>query len=157
MSDTDPRIAVLSQANVEHVPGPADVTTVLVTLPPGSAGSPPHRHPGPVFGYLISGEMRFEVEGEPERIIRAGEAFWEPGGDLIHYQDATTSTTPRPSSPSRQCCRRAPTCSFPSATKNWPSGLTCGRRARTELRRQPLGVHDRQGADGTRQDDVEAP
>lgn len=88
MSDTDPRIDVLSQANVEHVPGPADVTTVLVTLPPGSAGSPPHRHPGPVFGYLISGEMRFEVEGEPERIIRAGEAFWEPGGDLIHYQDA---------------------------------------------------------------------
>ena len=88
MSDTDPRIGVLSQANVEHVPGPADVTTVLVTLPPGSAGSPPHRHPGPVFGYLISGEMRFEVEGEPERIIRAGEAFWEPGGDLIHYQDA---------------------------------------------------------------------
>lgn len=88
MSDTDPRIDVLSQANVEHVPGPADVTTVLVTLPPGSAGSPLHRHPGPVFGYLISGEMRFEVEGEPERIIRAGEAFWEPGGDLIHYQDA---------------------------------------------------------------------
>lgn len=88
MSDTDPRIDVLSQANVEHVPGPADVTTVLVTLPPGSAGSPPHRHPGPVFGYLISGEMRFEVEGEPERILRAGEAFWEPGGDLIHYQDA---------------------------------------------------------------------
>lgn len=32
--------------------------------------------------------MRFEVEGEAERIIRAGEAFWEPGGDLIHYQDA---------------------------------------------------------------------
>ena len=70
------------------MPGPADVTTVLVTLPPGSAGSPPHRHPGPVFGYLISGEMRFEVEGEPERIIRAGEAFWQPGGDLIHYWDA---------------------------------------------------------------------
>ena len=32
--------------------------------------------------------MRFELEGEPERVIRAGEAFWEPGGDVIHYQDA---------------------------------------------------------------------
>ena len=31
--------------------------------------------------------MRFELEGEPERVIRAGEAFWEPGGDVIHYQD----------------------------------------------------------------------
>ncbi|MFD0473761.1 hypothetical protein ACFQ0B_40015 [Nonomuraea thailandensis] len=21
------------------------------------------------------------------RVVRAGEAFWEPGGDVIHYQD----------------------------------------------------------------------
>ena len=27
------------------------------------------------------------LEGEPERIIRAGETFWEPGGDVIHYQN----------------------------------------------------------------------
>lgn len=26
-------------------------------------------------------------EGEPERAVRAGEAFWEPGGDVIHYRD----------------------------------------------------------------------
>ena len=31
--------------------------------------------------------MCFELEGERERIIRAGQAFWEPGGDMIHYQD----------------------------------------------------------------------
>ena len=36
---------------------------------------------------MLEGEMRFELEGEPERLIRAGEAFWEPGGDVIHYQD----------------------------------------------------------------------
>ena len=32
--------------------------------------------------------MLFELEGEPPRVIRAGEAFWEPGGDVIHYSDA---------------------------------------------------------------------
>jgi hypothetical protein len=32
--------------------------------------------------------MLFELEGLPERVIRAGEAFWEPGGDVIHYQEA---------------------------------------------------------------------
>ena len=32
--------------------------------------------------------MRFELEGEPERVIVAGESFWEPGGDVIHYQAA---------------------------------------------------------------------
>ncbi|WP_207232357.1 hypothetical protein [Micromonospora kangleipakensis] len=31
--------------------------------------------------------MLLEVEGQPERVVRAGEAFWEPGGDVIHYQD----------------------------------------------------------------------
>jgi quercetin dioxygenase-like cupin family protein len=61
--------------------------TLLVKLPPGSAGNPPHRHTGPAFGYVVQGEMIFELEGEPERVVRAGESFWEPGGDVIHYQD----------------------------------------------------------------------
>jgi quercetin dioxygenase-like cupin family protein len=37
---------------------------------------------------MLEGEMLFELEGEPPRVIRAGEAFWEPGGDVIHYSDA---------------------------------------------------------------------
>lgn len=83
-----PRIEVVSSVPTPSMPPDSEVMTLVVTLPPGSPGSPPHRHPGPAFGYLIEGEMRFEVEGEPERIVRAGETFWEPGGDLIHYQDA---------------------------------------------------------------------
>jgi hypothetical protein len=39
------------------------------------------------FGYVIKGEVVFEVEGEPKRVVKAGEAFWEPGGDVIHYHD----------------------------------------------------------------------
>ncbi|MEV7046430.1 cupin domain-containing protein [Amycolatopsis sp. NPDC051061] len=50
-------------------------------------GAPPHRHSGPAYGYVIQGEIVFELEGEPERVVKAGEAFWEPGGDVIHYQD----------------------------------------------------------------------
>ncbi len=30
--------------------------------------------------------MLFELEGEAPREIVAGEAFWEPGGDVVHYQ-----------------------------------------------------------------------
>jgi quercetin dioxygenase-like cupin family protein len=67
----------------------AHAMTVIIEYPPGSAGAPPHRHPsGPAFGYMLEGEMLFELEGEPPRVIRAGEAFWEPGGDVIHYSDA---------------------------------------------------------------------
>src|SRR3954451_20477915 len=57
----------------------------LIELPPGDPGIAPHRHSGPVFGYMLEGEMLFELEGEAPYPIRAGEAFWEPGGDVIHY------------------------------------------------------------------------
>ena len=69
------------------MPEGAEAMTILVTLPPGSEGAPPHRHSGPAFGYVLKGEIIFELEGEPQRVIKAGEAFWEPGGDVIHYQD----------------------------------------------------------------------
>jgi hypothetical protein len=41
---------------------------------------------------MLEGEMLFELEGEPERVIKAGETFWEPGGDVIHYQDGNNRT-----------------------------------------------------------------
>ena len=31
--------------------------------------------------------MLFELEGQAPRVIKAGQAFWEPGGDVIHYSD----------------------------------------------------------------------
>ena len=30
--------------------------------------------------------MLFELEGEAPTEIVAGQAFWEPGGDVVHYQ-----------------------------------------------------------------------
>ena len=57
----------------------------LLELPPGDPGLGPHRHSGPVFGYMLEGEMLFELEGQAPYPIKAGEAFWEPGGDVIHY------------------------------------------------------------------------
>jgi quercetin dioxygenase-like cupin family protein len=64
----------------------AHAMTQLVELPPADAGLDPHRHSGPVFGYVLEGKILFEIEGEAPREIVAGEAFWEPGGDVVHYQ-----------------------------------------------------------------------
>jgi quercetin dioxygenase-like cupin family protein len=82
------RMKMLLEQKPPFVPEGVEAMTVRLDLPPGDPGSPPHRHSGPVFGYMLEGEMIFELEGEPERVIRAGEAFWEPGGDVIHYQAA---------------------------------------------------------------------
>ncbi|MER5268267.1 cupin domain-containing protein [Actinosynnema sp. NPDC002837] len=78
---------VVQEAHPPVIPAGAHAMTVVVEYPPGDPGTPPHRHPGPAFGYVLEGEMVFELEGEPARVVRAGEAFWEPGGDVIHYQD----------------------------------------------------------------------
>ena len=82
-------LTVVQEVMPPFIPQGAHAMTVVIEYPPGSAGAPPHRHPsGPSFGYVLDGEMLFEVEGEAPRVVRAGEAFWEPGGDVIHYSDA---------------------------------------------------------------------
>ena len=80
-------ITVVQEAEPPFIPAGAHAMTIVVEFPPGDPGNPAHRHSGPAFGYVLEGEMVFEVEGEPMRVVRAGEAFWEPGGDVIHYQD----------------------------------------------------------------------
>ncbi|OON77347.1 cupin domain-containing protein [Streptomyces tsukubensis] len=89
--ETGTSITTLDTRRPPFLPEAADMMTVRIEIPPGDSGTPPHRHSGPVFGYLLEGEMLFELEGEPERVIRAGEAFWEPGGDVIHYRAANAS------------------------------------------------------------------
>lgn len=81
-------VTVVQEVTPPTIPDGAHSMTVVIEFAPGSRGTPPHRHPGgPAFGYVLEEEMLFELEGEAPRIIHAGEAFWEPGGDVIHYSD----------------------------------------------------------------------
>ncbi|MGV0790269.1 cupin domain-containing protein [Mycolicibacterium sp. XJ1819] len=80
-------LTVLQEVTPPYLPAGAHAMTLVVEYPPGDPGAPPHRHAGPAFGYVLEGEMLFELEGEPPRVVKAGETFWEPGGDVIHYQD----------------------------------------------------------------------
>ncbi|MFI8183787.1 cupin domain-containing protein [Actinacidiphila glaucinigra] len=80
-------VTMLQEAEPPFLPEGASGMTIAVEWPPGDPGTPPHRHSGPAFGYVLEGAVRFELEGEPERVVKAGETFWEPGGDVIHYQD----------------------------------------------------------------------
>ncbi|MFD7878300.1 cupin domain-containing protein [Streptomyces sp. NPDC059766] len=78
-------IATLPDA-ASRIAAGTEARTILVTLQPGDPGAPPHRHPGPLFGYVTQGEILFELEGQPPRVLKAGDAVFEPGGDVIHYQ-----------------------------------------------------------------------
>jgi quercetin dioxygenase-like cupin family protein len=82
------KVTDLLNVTPRWIPEDAHAMTQLVELPPADAGLAPHRHSGPVFGYVLEGGILFEIEGEEPREIVAGEAFWEPGGDVVHYQVA---------------------------------------------------------------------
>ncbi len=71
-----------AQDIVEKVDGKAaKATAVEVTLEPGQAGAP-HRHPGPVFGYVIEGEYEWAIDAHAAKVLKAGETFYEPAGCL---------------------------------------------------------------------------
>jgi quercetin dioxygenase-like cupin family protein len=48
-----------------------------------------HTHPGPESGYMLEGEMTLIVEGQPEKMLKAGESYVVPPG-AVH--DAKTGT-----------------------------------------------------------------
>ena len=58
-----------------------EAVLVQLNIPPGQVSSGPgHRHPGPVLGYVVEGQMRFAINHEPEKILPTGGTFFEPSG-----------------------------------------------------------------------------
>jgi quercetin dioxygenase-like cupin family protein len=77
------KVAVLSARDIiEKLDGQkARATVVELTLASGEGGTP-HRHPGPVFGYVLEGEYELGIDDRPARTLKAGETFYEPTGCL---------------------------------------------------------------------------
>jgi quercetin dioxygenase-like cupin family protein len=68
-----------------------NATVVEVNYGPGES-SAPHSHPCAVIGYVINGSIRTQVKGEPERVVKAGESFYEPPNG-VHLVSANASST----------------------------------------------------------------
>jgi quercetin dioxygenase-like cupin family protein len=74
-----------------------EVVLVELNIQPGARSSGPgHRHPGPVLGYVVEGQMRFAINQEAEQILPVGGTFFEPSG-AVH----TTNGSARPDGPTR--------------------------------------------------------
>jgi quercetin dioxygenase-like cupin family protein len=71
----------------------ARVTTVEVAFEPGEAGQP-HRHPGPIFGYVLEGEFELGLGDEAVKTLKAGETFYEPTG-ILHRVSRNPGTKGR--------------------------------------------------------------
>lgn len=74
-----------------------EVVLLQLNIPPGRTGSgTAHRHPGPVVGYVVEGQMRFAINHEPEQVLPVGATFFEPSG-AVH----TTTGSARSDGPTR--------------------------------------------------------
>ena len=58
-------------------PGDCDGRMLVLTIPPKLV-SPPHRHPGPVFAYILEGQIENQVDPDPPKTYSVGDFFYEP-------------------------------------------------------------------------------
>src|SRR5215471_12093851 len=56
---------------------------------PGSS-TPVHSHPGIVLAYVLEGRVRFAIDDQLERIVPAGDTFFEPLG-AVHTTSGSAS------------------------------------------------------------------
>ncbi len=54
-----------------------DGVVVRAELAP-KADAPRHTHPGEEFGYVLEGEVTFEIVGQPPVTLKAGDSFYVP-------------------------------------------------------------------------------
>ena len=85
-------VTVAADEPIPNLPGKRLVSHI-VDYPPG-ASSAAHRHARSAFiyAYVLSGEIRSQVDGEPARVYRAGEAWFESPG-AHHRVSANASDT----------------------------------------------------------------
>jgi quercetin dioxygenase-like cupin family protein len=118
LADRDGKVKVTTISErdiVEKLDGKDAKATILeVTIDPGQS-SPPHRHPGPVFGYILEGEYEWAINDQPAKTLKVGDTFYEPAGSLhrvsrnpndknktrvlatmIHPRDAKQLSVPEP-------------------------------------------------------------
>jgi quercetin dioxygenase-like cupin family protein len=85
-------VTVAANVSIPNLPGKRLVSHV-VDFPPG-ASSVPHRHAPSAFiyAYVLSGAVRSQVNDEPVRVYRTGEAWFEDPGSH-HRVSANASDT----------------------------------------------------------------
>jgi len=72
---------------------PDRLESYRVEFEPGQPAGP-HRHPGPVAGYVERGAIAFERDGHPVTELGPGDVFFEPAGETINRFDNLSATEP---------------------------------------------------------------
>lgn len=69
------------------IPSSAEVLSVQTVKIPKGVQSPLHLHPGDVVGYILSGKVLFQIQGQKPEILEKGQVFLEPANTQIPHFD----------------------------------------------------------------------
>ncbi|MCC7153597.1 MAG: cupin domain-containing protein [Bryobacterales bacterium] len=69
------------------------VTVSEVPFPPGRVGQV-HHHAGFVLAYVLEGSIATKISGQPERVYKTGEMFYEPPGSTHETSRNASATEP---------------------------------------------------------------
>lgn len=65
----------------EYPDGEAKITAAIVTMAPGQSTGW-HRHPVPLFGYVLEGELTVDYGADGKQVYKAGDSLIEAFGTL---------------------------------------------------------------------------
>ena len=82
----EPVRSILERHDQSGVPG-KEIVIGTATLPRGTAIGF-HTHPGDEAGYVLRGSLILKTRGQPDRVLKAGDSFFNPRG-AIHSIVAT--------------------------------------------------------------------
>jgi quercetin dioxygenase-like cupin family protein len=93
-SPSETLVPLLRQA-IPTIPGKT-LTAVNVVFPPG-ARSVPHRHGDAfLYAYVLEGEVRSQIEGQPVRVYKIGDSWSEkPGDHHVLTENVSSNATAR--------------------------------------------------------------
>jgi quercetin dioxygenase-like cupin family protein len=72
--------------------GGREAITARGEFQPGAA-VPRHTHPGEEIGYVVEGELTVEIDGQPAKTVKAGEAFFVPANTVHAGKSAAKGNT----------------------------------------------------------------
>lgn len=88
-ASTGPQRSDLLIATLDAAPVVDRAQLTRIELGPGQAAGP-HHHPCDVVGVVLSGRIRFEVDGREAAVLEEGDAFFEPRDThVLHFDNAS--------------------------------------------------------------------
>ena len=89
-------VTVAADNPIPNIPGKRLVSHIVDYAPGASSAAHRHAPSAFIYAYVLSGEIRSQVDGEPARVYRAGETWFEsPGAQHRVSENASDTETAR--------------------------------------------------------------